>query len=56
MTVIELCEKTIKIKSSTRDRLANAGSKRDSYDDIINRLIDPYHNFTISPRKKKGAN
>lgn len=36
-------EKTnIQVKRSTRDRLAELGSKKDTYDDIINRLIEHY--------------
>ena len=31
---------TISIRKSTRQRLAERGQKLDSYDDIINRLID----------------
>lgn len=32
----------IQVKRSTRDALAALGSKGDSYDDIINRLLDFY--------------
>ena len=31
---------TISIDTATRDRLAKVGHKRESYDTIINRLID----------------
>ena len=51
--IIERCESTLKIKPSTRERLANAGTKRDSYDDIINKLLDHYHNFIIKPNTIK---
>ena len=33
---------TIKIQKSTRDRLANIGTKRETYDAILQRLMDFY--------------
>jgi len=33
---------SIKIRPGTRDRLADLGKKRESYDQIINKLIDFY--------------
>jgi len=33
---------TIKILKSTRERLADLGKKLDTYDEIVNRLIDAY--------------
>lgn len=33
---------TIKIRKETRDRLAELGSKRETYDQIINRLMEFY--------------
>ena len=33
---------TIQVNKSTRDALASIGGKDDSFDDIINRLIDFY--------------
>jgi len=33
---------TIKIQTETRDRLADLGKKSESYDTILNRLIDFY--------------
>jgi len=33
---------TIKILKSTRERLADLGKKQDTYDEIVNRLIDAY--------------
>ena len=33
---------TIQVKKSTRDRLVEIGKKKETYDDIINRLIDFY--------------
>jgi hypothetical protein len=40
---------TIKIQTSTRERLADLGKKSESYDTIINRLIDSY--LTIQEKK-----
>jgi len=31
---------TIKLRASTRDRLMSKGRKNESYDDLINRLLD----------------
>ena len=31
---------TLRVRKSTRDRLRELGKKDDSYDDIINRLIE----------------
>ena len=33
----------IRIRKSTRDKLKKLGRKGDTYDDIINRLIDEFH-------------
>ena len=33
---------TIKIQTETRDKLADLGKKSESYDTILNRLIDFY--------------
>ena len=33
---------SIRVKKSTRDRLASLGGKDDSFDTIINRLINNY--------------
>lgn len=35
-----MSETTIVVKKETRDRLKKIGKKGESYDDIINRLID----------------
>lgn len=32
----------IRVKKSTRERLGNIGTKKDSYDSVINMLIDQY--------------
>ncbi|MFA4849825.1 MAG: hypothetical protein WC626_08880 [Methanoregula sp.] len=40
---------TIKIQTETRDKLADLGKKSESYDTIINRLIDFYQ----APPKKE---
>jgi hypothetical protein len=31
---------TVKVRKATRDRLAKLGSKTETFDDIINRLLD----------------
>jgi len=33
---------TVKVKRETRDRLVELGNKKETYDQIINRLIDFY--------------
>lgn len=33
---------TVKVTKQTRDRLAEIGNKKETYDDIISRLIDFY--------------
>ena len=40
---------TIKIQTETRDKLADLGKKSESYDTIVNRLI----NFYESHKKKE---
>ncbi|MCJ7635353.1 hypothetical protein MUP77_23555 [Candidatus Bathyarchaeota archaeon] len=39
---MELCHTTIRILKSTRERLADLGKKKETYDEIINRLINSY--------------
>jgi hypothetical protein len=39
-TIIEMPQTTIRINTSTRDRLVELGKKNESYDTIINKLID----------------
>jgi len=34
--------KTLKIKKKTHNRLVNIGNKLETFDEIINRLIDKY--------------
>lgn len=41
-TVIEMAQTSIKIQMSTRDRLVEIGKKNESYDTLINKLIDNY--------------
>lgn len=41
-TVIEMPQTTIRINTSTRDRLVELGKKNESYDTIINKLIDEH--------------
>jgi hypothetical protein len=43
---------SIKIQMTTRDRLVDLGKKNDSYDTIINKLIDYYEE---SQGKKKSG-
>jgi len=33
---------TIQVKKNTRDRLVEIGRKKETYDDIINKLVDFY--------------
>lgn len=33
---------SIKVKKTTRDRLADFGKKSETYDDVLNRLMDAY--------------
>jgi hypothetical protein len=41
-TIIEMPQTSIKIQMSTRDRLVELGKKNESYDTIINKLIDSF--------------
>ena len=41
-TVIEMPVTSIKIQMSTRDRLVDLGKKNESYDTIINKLVDSF--------------
>jgi len=36
----QIKQTTIKIKSNTRDRLAKHGSKDETYDDLVNKMLD----------------
>jgi len=42
---------TVKLQKKTRDRLALVGNKTETYDDIINKLIDSY----LSTGSKKSG-
>lgn len=44
---------TVNVTPETLTRLADITHKRESYDAVINKLIDHYHNFTIKGNKKK---
>lgn len=44
---------TVTIAIPTRNRLVEIGRKNESYDEIINKLLDHYHNFTIKGGKKR---
>lgn len=41
---------SLKVKKATRDRLAKIGAKAETFDDIINRLIDSCEK---SPKARK---
>lgn len=41
-TVIDMPQTTIRINTTTRDRLVELGKKNESYDTIINKLIDEH--------------
>ena len=43
---------TIKVLKSTRERLADLGKKSDTYDEIINKLIDSYIKNNKETRKQ----
>jgi hypothetical protein len=42
---------TIKIRKETRDRLAELGSKRQTYDEILNHIIEMYRKRDRSGRE-----
>jgi len=42
---------TIKIRKETRDRLAELGSKRETYDQILKHLIEAYEKHDERERK-----
>ncbi|GEM_PF-6587440 len=39
---------TVKIEMTTRDRLAHLGRKNDSFDTIINKLIDEHEGKSVT--------
>jgi len=43
---------TVKIRKDTRERLASMGSKKETYNDIINRLMDRYEQSNKRETKK----
>jgi len=43
---------TVKVTKRTRDRLAELGNKKETYDDVINRLIEFYEK-NASGRNKR---
>lgn len=45
---------TVKVMKRTRDRLAKIGSKNETYDDVINRLIE-YFEKNSNPLARKGS-
>lgn len=53
MTVDEKKRHTVTLERETVQRLKEMGTLGDTYDILINRLIDHYHNFTIKGAKKR---
>jgi hypothetical protein len=47
---------SIMMSKETRDRLAEVGKKKETFEQIIIKLLDHYHNFTISPSRGKKRN
>jgi predicted CopG family antitoxin len=45
---------TVKIKKDTREKLAELGSKKETYDDIIRRLIEFYEENSKNRLDRKG--
>ena len=44
---------SLKVRKATRDRLAKLGNKTETYDDLLNRLMDSYSK--TSRRKRTGG-
>jgi len=44
---------SVPLTRETRDRLAEMGKKNETYDTLINRMIDHYYNFTINGNTQK---
>ena len=44
---------TLVVTPDTLNRLADICHKRESYDAVINKLLDHYHYFTIKGSKKR---
>lgn len=44
---------TVNVTKETLVRLADTCHKQESYDSLINKLLDHYHNFTIKGNRKK---
>lgn len=49
-TLFEMPLTSIKIQTNTRDRLVDLGKKNESYDTIINKLID-FHEERVKSEK-----
>jgi hypothetical protein len=43
---------SLKVRKATRDRLARVGNKTETYDDLLNRLVDFYE----KNRARRGEN
>lgn len=50
-TAYEMPQTTIRINTATRDRLVGLGKKNESYDTIINKLIDFYEQRDQAEKK-----
>ena len=44
---------SIRVTTDTRDRLNAAGLRNESYDDIINRILDEYQEYEDIKKKMK---
>jgi len=44
---------SLKVRKATRDRLAKLGNKTETYDDLLNRLMDSYSK--TNRRKRTGG-
>jgi hypothetical protein len=42
---------SLKVRKKTRDRLASIGNKAETFDDVINRLIDFYEKNSSGKRR-----
>lgn len=51
-TEVTMTKATLKIESSTRDRLKKLGSMEDTFDTVICRLLDEHDAIEASKKKK----
>jgi len=52
ITEVDMPKATLKIESSTRDRLKKLGSMEDTFDTVICRLLDEHDAVEASKKKK----